>query len=167
MKQHEQEELNLLNNVGFEIPVKILWFTKVFRCKKLSMGRLLDLSNVFITMDLDEEALHSNDFQDQIASQYQSVAKNAKKTVKAIAICLTDNYLLRKFLQYHLLKEFTPKDLLGFAQNLLKTADYGNFISSIALMNGNRPTKATTIEKPVLNPSTEFSGKFATTTDGL
>lgn len=131
------------------------------------MGRLLELSNVFITMDLDEDALNSNDFQEQISSQYQSVAKNAKKTVKVVAMCVTDNLIYRKFLQYYLLKNHTPKDLLGFAQNLLKTADYGNFISSIALMNGNRPTKAVTMEKTDLNLSTEFSGKSATTTDGL
>lgn len=148
-KQFEQEELNLLNSKGFEVPVKIFGFTKIFRCKKLSMGRLLELSNIFITMDLDEAALASDDFQEQIASQYQSVAKNAKKTVKAIAICLTDNYLLRKILEKYLMKAYTPNDLLAFAHNLLKTADYGNFIASIALMNGNRPTKANPIEKKV------------------
>lgn len=155
-KQLEQEELNILTDKGFEIPVKILGIEKVFRCKKLTMGRLLELSNVFITMDFDEAALQSNDFQDHIAAQYQSVANNAKKTVKVIAMCLTDNIIYRKFLQYHLLKNYTPKDLLSFAQNLLKTADYGNFIASIALMNGNRPTKAMPIEKTDLNPSTEL-----------
>lgn len=111
------------------------------------MGRLLELSNVFITMDFDEAALQSEDFQEHIASQYQSVSKNAKKTVKAVSMCMTDNPLYRRFLQYYLLKNYTPADLLAFAQNLLKTADYGNFIASIALMNGNRPTKANPIEK--------------------
>lgn len=148
-KQLEQEELNLLNNKGFEIPVKILGIKKTFRCKKLTMGRLLELSDVFITMDFNEAALQSEDFQEHIASQYQSVSKNAKKTVKAVSMCMTDNPLYRKFLQYYLLRNYTPADLLAFAQNLLKTADYGNFIASIALMNGNRPTKATTIEKAV------------------
>lgn len=146
-KQLEQEELNLLNNKGFEIPVTILGIKKTFRCKKLTMGRLLELSNVFITMDFDEAALQSEDFQEHIASQYQSVSKNAKKTVKAVSMCMTDNPLYRRFLQYYLLKNYTPADLLAFAQNLLKTADYGNFIASIALMNGNRPTKANPIEK--------------------
>ncbi|QNS40186.1 hypothetical protein H0S70_07170 [Chryseobacterium manosquense] len=148
-KHLEQEELNLLNNKGFDIPVKIMGIKKTFRCKKLSMGRLLELSEVFITMNFDEEALQSNDFQAQIASQYQSVANNAKKTAKAVSICMTDNYFVRKFLQYYIMKKYTPKDLLEFAQNLLKTADYGNFIASIALMNGNRPTKANPIEKAV------------------
>lgn len=119
------------------------------------MGRLLELSNVFITMEFDEAALQSEDFQEHIASQYQSVSKNAKKTVKAVSMCMTDNPLYRRFLQHYLLKNYTPADLLAFAQNLLKTADYGNFIASIALMNGNRPTKATTIEKAVSNPSME------------
>lgn len=120
------------------------------------MGRLLELSNIFIKMDLDENALNSNDLQEQIASQYQSVAKNAKKTVKVVAICVTDNPILRKFLEYYLLQNYTPKNLLDFAHNLLKTADYGNFIASIALMNGNRPTKAVTMEKTDLNLSTEL-----------
>lgn len=146
-KQLEQEELNLLNGNGFEIPVKILWFKKTFRCKKLTMGRLLMLSDVFITMDFDESAMMSEDFQEQLSAQYQSVSKNARKTVKAISICMTDNKLLRYLIQRELLKNYTPADLLKFAQNLLKTADYANFITSIALMNGNRPTKANPIEK--------------------
>lgn len=145
--QLEQEELNILTGKGFEIPVKIFGFKKVFRCKKLTMGRLLLLSDVFITMDFDESAMASDDFQEQLAAQYQSVSKNAKKTVKAISICMTDNPIYRKLLQRQLLKEYEPADLLKFAQNLLKTADYGNFIASIALMNGNRPTKANPIEK--------------------
>lgn len=166
-KQYEQEEINLLNGKGFEIPVKFCGIKKVFRCKKLSMGRLLELSNIFIKMDLDESALSSNDIQEQIASQYQSVAKNAKKTVKVVAICVTDNPILRKFLEYYLLKNYTPKNLLDFARNLLKTADYGNFIASIALMNGNRPTKANPIEKTESNPSTESLGKSAIISGGL
>ena len=148
-KHLEQEELNLLNNKGFDIPVKIMGIKKTFKCKKLSMGRLLELSEVFITMDFDEEALQSNDFQAQIASQYQSVANNARKTAKAVSICMTDNKFFRWILQRQLLKNYEPSDLLKFAQNLLKTADYGNFIVSIALMNGNRPTKANPIEKAV------------------
>lgn len=148
-KQFEQEELNLLNNKGFEIPVKILGFTKVFRCKKLTMGRLLQLSDVFITMDFDEKAISSDDFQDQIAAQYQAVSKNARKTAQAVSICMSDNKIFRYLIKEQLLKNYTPSDLLTFAQNLLKTADYGNFIASIALMNGNRPTKANPIEKTV------------------
>lgn len=113
------------------------------------MGRLLQLSDVFITMDFDEKAISSDDFQDQIAAQYQAVSKNARKTAQAVSICMSDNKIFRYLIQEQLLKNYTPADLLTFAQNLLKTADYGNFIASIALMNGNRPTKANPIEKTV------------------
>ena len=108
-KQLEQEELNILTDKGFEIPVTILGIKKTFRCKKLTMGRLLKLSNVFITMDFDESALQSEDFQEQIASQYQSVSKNAKKTVKAIAICVTDNPIYQNIMQgvLHITREKT------------------------------------------------------------
>lgn len=146
-KNLEQEEINLLLNKGFEIEVCVLGIKKTFKCKKMSLGRMLKLSNIFIKMEMDEELLTSGSFQEQIAMQYQAVSKNTKNVAKAMAVCFADNFLVRKFLEWYFLKNYTPNELLEFAQNLLKTANYANFITSIALMNGNRPTKANPIEK--------------------
>ena len=146
-KELEQKEINLLNGKGFEIPIKFFGKERVFKCKKMTLGRMLKLSEVFIQMDLDEKALGSDDFQEQIALQYQTVIKNTKKAVKVISICITDNVFFRWFLERCILKSFDSSQLLDFAQNLLKSANYANFMTSIALMNGNRPTRANPIEK--------------------
>ena len=146
-KKIEQEEINLLLNKGFEIEVRVLGIKKTFKCKKMSLGRMLKLSNIFIKMEMDEDLLSSGTFQEQIAMQYQAVSKNTKHVVKAMTVCFADNIFIRKFLEWYFLKNDTPNELLEVAQNLLKTAKYANFITSIALMNGNRPTKANPIEK--------------------
>lgn len=145
-KTQEQKEINLLLDKGFEIKVKILGFDKVFRCRKLSMGVMLELSNIFIKMELDESALSSNDFQEQIAMQYQAVVKNAEKLAQVVAVCVTKNPIKRYLIKRAVMSQYTPKDIMEFAQNLLKESDYANFMTSIALMNGNRPTKANPIE---------------------
>lgn len=145
-KTQEQKEINLLLNKGFEVKVKILGFDKVFRCRKLSMGVMLELANIFIKMELDESALSSNDFQEQIAMQYQAVVKNAEKLAQVVAVCVAKNPVKRYLVKRAVMNQYTPKDIMEFAQNLLKESDYANFITSIALMNGNRPTKANPIE---------------------
>lgn len=145
-KMQEQKEINLLLNKGFEIKVKILGFDKVFRCRKLSMGVMLELANIFIKMELDENALSSDDFQEQIATQYQAVVKNAEKLAKVVAVCTARNPIKRYLVKRAVMNQYTPKDIMKFAQNLLKESDYANFMTSIALMNGNRPTKANPIE---------------------
>lgn len=144
--QAEQEEINLLNGKGFDIKVNIWGKDRNFKCRKLSKGLLLQLSEIFITMEIDEQGLSSEDFAEQLATQYQSVYKNARKAAMVVATCITGNKLLRWYLANRILNTYTPQDLLDFAQKLLKTADYTAFIASIALMNGNRPTKAMTIE---------------------
>ncbi|WP_253911013.1 hypothetical protein [Riemerella anatipestifer] len=98
-------------------------------------------------MELNDEALNSKDFQEQLSAQYQAVLQNARKVAKVIAVCVTDNKLLSWWIQRQVLKSYTSKEILNFAQTLLKEADYANFILSIALLNGNRPTKANPIEK--------------------
>lgn len=146
-KKQEQKEINLLLEKGFVINLNILGFEKSFRCRKLSMGVMLELSNVFIKMELDENALSSDNFQEQIAMQYQAVSKNAEKLAQVVAICIAKNPIKRYLVKRAVMNQYTPKDILDFAQKLLKESDYSNFITSIALMNGNRPTKAVQIEK--------------------
>ena len=77
--QAEKEEINLLNGKGFDIKVNIWGKDRNFKCRKLSKGLLLQLSEIFITMEIDEQGLSSEDFAEQLATQYQSVYKNARK----------------------------------------------------------------------------------------
>ncbi|MDY3444901.1 hypothetical protein V2H21_01260 [Riemerella anatipestifer] len=146
--QAEKKELDLLTGKGFEIEVASFFGKKrKFQAKKMALGRMLRLSKIFITMELNDEALNSKDFQEQLSAQYQAVLQNARKVAKVIAVCVTDNKLLSWWIQRQVLKSYTSKEILNFAQTLLKEADYANFILSIALLNGNRPTKANPIEK--------------------
>ncbi|SDE15355.1 hypothetical protein [Riemerella columbipharyngis] len=143
----EKKELKLLTNDGFKIQIKNLWGKpKVYKAKKMTLGRLFKLSKIFITMYLDENSLNTNDLQEQLALQYQSVLNNLDKVTKVVAICFTDNILISWWIQRQVKKHFTAKDIQYFAQNLIKESDYANFMLSIALMNGNRPTKAKPIE---------------------
>lgn len=147
MKQAEQQEINLLLNKGFEVGLKIFGKTFFFETLPMTAYRMIELSNEFIKMEVDEKAMSSDDFQEQISAQYQSVANNGKRIGKIIAICLSDNWLIRKIIANKVLKTYTSKDLLEFTQKLIKQADYGTFIASTVLMNGNRITQATTVEK--------------------
>lgn len=145
--EQEQEELNLLLNKGFDVKIKFLWWSKTFQTKPMVMGRMLEMANEFIKMKVDEEALSSKNISDQLSAQYTAVIANAKRVANVIAICLSDNKLYRKLIARQVLKTFTSADLLQFTQTMIKACDYGAFIASTALMNGNRPTKATAVEK--------------------
>lgn len=143
----EEQELNLLNGASFSIEIKnIFGKPKVYQAKKMTLGRLFKLSKIFITIDFDEEALNSPNIHEQLATQYRSVLDNIDKVAKVIAICVTDHPLMAWWVQRQVRKHYTPKDIQAFTQQLLKASDYGNFMLSIALMNGNRPTKAKAVE---------------------
>lgn len=147
MKTQEQKEIDLLLSNSFKVPIKLFGFKFNLQVRKLSVGVLLELSNIFIKMDLDEKTLESQDLGDQINAQYNTVHKNAVHAVRVISVALTSNKVFRYFIERALLKQLTPKELLSFAQNLLKASDYSNFMISIALMNGNRLTMPEAIEK--------------------
>ncbi|WP_225908257.1 hypothetical protein [Riemerella anatipestifer] len=78
--QAEKKELDLLTEKGFEIEVASFFGKKrKFQAKKMALGRMLRLSKIFITMEINDEALNSKDFQEQLSAQYQAVLQNARK----------------------------------------------------------------------------------------
>lgn len=145
--ESEQKELNLLRSKGFTIETQLFGKPKIWRTKKMTLQRLIDLSNIYIKMHINQEALEGKDMGDMIAEQFNSVLKNAKKASKVLAIAVADGYWKRKFLAYHFLKNINPKELFEFTEKLIKQSDYQSFMTSIILMNGNRITKPQTIEK--------------------
>lgn len=145
--EQEQKELDLLLGKGIEIETKLFGRKKVWRTKPMTAGRLLKMSDVHIKMIIDEEALNSGEFLREVSAQYQAVNKNAKKVAKVLAIAVSDNPLMIRFLTRHFLNNLTAAQLKDFAVALLKRSDYENFITSIVLMNGNRLTKANTVEQ--------------------
>lgn len=113
----------------------------------MSLSRLVDLSDVYIKMQVDENAMYSNDIGDVIAEQFKSVKMNAKKAAEALAIAVSNGFFTRKLVAWHFLRNINPKELKEYTEKLIKQSDYQNFTVSIILMNGNRITKPTVIEK--------------------
>lgn len=140
----EQSEINLLLNKGFEIQTKLFGRSKKWICKKMTLGRLIELSDIFVKIKEGDEPVDSADV---LASQYQSVRNNAKLSAMAMAVCFTDHKWLRPLLTQHFLKNIEPIELLNFSTKMIAQADYKNFTLSIALMNSNRVTKANPVEK--------------------
>ena len=146
---NEQIEIDHLTGKGFEIQTVLFGRPKIWRTKKMTLGRLIELSEIYITISVNESIYEKTDFHEIVAEQYISVNKDAKKAAQALAIAVTDHKWLRPFLVRHFLKNINAAELLVFATKLLKQGDYQNFILSIGLMNGNRITKADPIEKTV------------------
>ncbi|WP_139366405.1 hypothetical protein [Elizabethkingia anophelis] len=137
---------------------------------------MVRLSDVYIKMKVDEQALTSESLSESIPAQYQAVRDNARLCIDAVYVAIESElpkwmkrwkFLLKPFIKKHFLNSFDSAELLEFTMQLLKSSNYQNFMTSTALMNGNRPTKAKSIESKVSNPSTETLDKSVTISDGL
>jgi len=141
----EQEEINLLNGKGFEFQTEFWGKNINWNIGKITLGKMLKLSDVFIKIKVDEESLTNSDLSIQIPAQYKSVRDNAKLCAEAVAIAV-DSKLPKWILKRHFLNFLDADEILKFALELLKFSNYQNFMTSTVLMNGNRPTKAIPIE---------------------
>lgn len=141
----EQEEINLLTGKGFEFQTLFLGRKINWTIGKITLGKMFKLSDVFIKMKVDEEALTNSDLSIQIPAQYQSVRDNAKLCAEAVAIAVESN-IPKWILKRHFLNSLDANEISKFAIELLKFSNYQNFMTSTVLMNGNRPTKAMPIE---------------------
>ena len=92
MIQLEQEEIDLLKERGFSIKTKFFGKEINWQTKKMSLSRLVDLSDVYIKMQVDENAMYSNDIGEVIAEQFKSVKMNAKKASEALAIAVSNGF---------------------------------------------------------------------------
>ena len=147
MIELEKKEIELLRGKGFEIHTVLCGQKKVWKTKKMTLGRLIALSELFLQMKVSEASANSNDLRDALAEQYISVHDNARIAAKVMAIAVSDTKWERWFLARHFLKNISSSELIEFAQKLIKQADYQNFLLSIVLMNANRVTKASPIEE--------------------
>ncbi|MCT4151281.1 hypothetical protein HZP59_08545 [Elizabethkingia anophelis] len=176
MENLEQEEISLLLGNGYEFQTIFLGKQRTWKTGKITLGKMVRLSDVYIKMKVDEEALTSESLSESIPAQYQAVRDNARLCIDAVYIAIESElpkwmkrwkFLLKPFIKKHFLNSFDSAELLEFTMQLLKSSNYQNFMTSTALMNGNRPTKAKPIESKVLNPSTETLDKSVTISDGL
>lgn len=148
MQNQEREELNLLTGEGYCFTTKLFGKTMKWDIGKIPIGKMLRLSKIFIQIKIDEEAIASEEFAVQIPAQYEAVRNNADLSARAIAEAVNSN-LPKWFLKWHFLNCLTSQQVKDLSYELLKFSDYQNFMISMALMNGNRPTKAKAIEKTV------------------
>lgn len=146
---NEQLEIDHLAGKGFEIQTKFLGRPMIWRTKKMTLGRLIELSEIYLKIQADESFYERGNFNEIVTEQYISVNKNAKNAARALAIAVTNYKWLRPFLVRHFLKNINAAELLVIATKLLKQGDYQNFILSIGLMSGNRITKADPVETTV------------------
>jgi len=158
MENQEQEELNILSGKGYEF--ETVFFGKItkWHTGKMTLGKMIKLSQVFIKINVDEKEIFNNDMSIQIPAQYKSVTDNAKICVEAVYIAIETEFpkwvrrfefIYKPLIKKHLLNSLNSEELSKFAIHLLKNSDYKNFLSSTVLMNGNRPTKAMPIEETV------------------
>lgn len=148
MENLEQEELKLLTNEGYSFETRLFGRKMKWSIDKIPMGKMLRLAKIFIQIKVDEEAISSEDLSVQIPAQYEAVRNNAELCAKAISEAV-DSKFPKWFLKWHFLNTLNSSEVKNLAFELLKFSDYQNFMISMALMNGNRPTKAMPIEKTV------------------
>ncbi|NML70029.1 hypothetical protein HHL23_09470 [Chryseobacterium sp. RP-3-3] len=158
MENQEQEELNILSGKGYEFETILFGKIKKWNTGKMTLGKMLKLSRVFIKIKIDEAEIFSQDPSVMIAAQYKSVSDNAKLLVDAVYIAIETefpkwvrimSFIYKPIIKKHLLNSINSAELSEFALRLLQNSDYKNFLNSTVLMNGNRPTKAIPIEKTV------------------
>lgn len=148
MENLEKQELKLLTGEGYSFETKLFGKKNKWNIGKISIGKMLRLSKIFIQIKVDEEAIASEDLQVQIPAQYEAVRNNAELCAQVIATAVESRYP-QWFLKWHFMNSLNSQEVKDLAFELLKFSDYQNFMISMALMNGNRPTKAKPIEKTV------------------
>lgn len=148
MEKLEKEELELLTGKGYEFETSLFGKKIVWKIGKITIGKMFRLSKIFIQIKVDEDSIGNADLSIQIPAQYEAVRVNAKLCAEVIAEAVESKFP-KWFLRWHFLNSLNSKEVVDFAFELLKFSDYQNFITSMALMNGNRPTKAMPIEKTV------------------
>lgn len=158
MEKQEQEELNILTGKGYEFETILFGKKRKWSTGKMTLGKMLKLSQVFIKMKVDESEISNQDLSIQIPAQYELVRNNAKLAIEAVYMAIESEFpkwikalklITKPLIKKHLLNSLNSEELAKFTLELLKNSDYQNFIISTVLMNGNRPTKAIPIEKTV------------------
>lgn len=158
MENLEEKEIDILLGKGYEFNTILFGKITKWSTGKITLGKMLKLSKVFIKMRADESEIFNPDLSIHIPAQYNSVLDNAKLCIDAIYIAIETelplwvrrfSFVFKPLIKRHLLNSLNSKELSEFALQLLKNSDYQNFISSTVLMNGNRPTKAMPIEEMV------------------
>lgn len=139
----ELKEIHLLQGKGEDIGIGTI--------QMMSLRRIIAISELAIEMKIDTQKLTSDDENEIANAQFLTVATNAERCAKIVAIAITEDFkneaLLKKQTD-RVLDNLNSEELKNAFIKILKTADFSNFIISTFLMNGNqRPTQALKVEE--------------------
>lgn len=121
--------------------IKIRW-----KLGKMTLRRLAKMTYIYTEMQVDEEALSSEDSGVQLAMQFDTLSKNAKNAAKVIALAVSSK-LPTWILARHFYRNVDATELQELVMTILKESNFANFTTSIFLMNGSRISKPKKIEQ--------------------
>lgn len=116
-----------------------------WKMAKMTLGRMLQLSRVYAKIQIDEEALESEDIGVQMKAQYLSVKDNTELAVKVLAISVESRWP-KWILKRHFIRSIDSIELQKFTYKVLQNSNFANFTMSIFLMNGSRIMKPKKVE---------------------
>lgn len=149
----ERAALNALLDKGleFEVPRTLFGFNRKprkFTIRQPYLGTMDELSEILLTMDMDEETLKANPMEEGRKLAY----KNARKMARVVAIAVLNNRIGIKLFSGILASYFawkvTPSKLFQLAMIINTITNVADFTNSIRLLSLVRTTapKAPRIE---------------------
>lgn len=143
----ENKEINLLlGKREILISTMFLGRKKDWKLGKLSLHRLLKLTESYAKIKVDEEALINSDISVQLSSSYEAVLLNARLCSRIIADAIHSR--VPKFmLRYHLSRNIDSVQLQSIASKVLQESNLANFTTSITLMSMMKTTKPRVVEE--------------------
>lgn len=145
MKGESKEISLLLEEKETVLRTRFLGIPINWKIGKMTLRKMLKLAKLYQKMQIDEEAIESEDTGRQLAASYNSVVDNAKLATKVIAIAV-DSRIPNWILRHHFLRSIDSFQLKHFTYSILEASNFANFTMSIFLMNGSRVSKPKKID---------------------
>lgn len=143
----ERNEINSLLEKGVKFKVG----KRAWKLHEPYLGTLDHISALAIKINIDQKTLTD----DPLSESKRLVGKSAKIAAKIVAIAVLNNRFKIKFLTgilaTYFLWHITPRKLLELALLINTMGNYGDFISSIRLMNSARTTAPNLVEMKTEN----------------
>lgn len=127
------------------LTTKIFGIKKTWTIGKMTLKRNLELSKLYARIQVDQQSYESDDLGQQLSSQYKAVRDNSWLIAKVIATAV-DSWVPVWLLRWHFYRKIDSWELLEFAQTVLETSGFKNFMMSIFLMDGSRISKPKKID---------------------
>lgn len=142
----EKKEIELfLGRSKTVLTTRFFGFKKKWKLRKMTLGRMLMLAEVYVDVQVTDESLNEEDLAEQLAFQNKSIIDNVELCSKAIAIAVKSRipiWILKRHFKWNV----DAKELQEIVYEILQSSNYANFMLSTFLMNGSRITKPKKVE---------------------